>query len=124
MIRKHRGLLLVLVVLGLFLTPQVGKEEVVESSYLQTNLLQNPGFEEPYVGGVAQGWSPQHAEFNTNPKPPNCSDYYTAQPKWSPESASATLILDGARSQHIGNQFLEDPPRHRGGLAVAHSAPS
>ena len=105
MIRNKRGLLLVFVMLGVILNAQAGDVDEVESSYLQSNLLQNPSFEEPYSNGVAQGWGPQHADNNTNPKPDNCSDYYTALPKWSPELATGSLILDGGRSQHIGNQF-------------------
>lgn len=72
---------------------------------LQTNLLQNPGFEEPYSGGTAANWSPWHQEINTNPKPAGCGDYYLVQPKWSPELATGALINEGGRSQHVGNQF-------------------
>jgi hypothetical protein len=71
----------------------------------QTNLIQNPGFEEPYNGGTAQSWSPWHQGLNDNPKPAKCSDRYLVEPTWSPELASAGLIRDGARSQHVGNSF-------------------
>jgi hypothetical protein len=70
----------------------------------QTNILNNPSFEEPYNGGMAQAWSPWHQELNSNPKPENCSDRYSVQPSWSPEY-NGSIILDGGRSQHIGNQF-------------------
>jgi len=105
MTRIKRGLLLALVLVGVLFTSHANKVEAVEYSLLQTNLLQNPGFEEPYGNGVAQGWGPQHADQNSNPKPDNCSDYYTVLPKWSPELATGSLILEGGRSQHIGNQF-------------------
>jgi hypothetical protein len=72
---------------------------------LQTNLLSNPGFEEPYSRGTAQGWSPWHQGLNDNPKPANCSERYLVQPSWEPELASQSLILEGARSQHVGNNF-------------------
>ncbi|MGD2049618.1 MAG: hypothetical protein PVH03_08985 [Chloroflexota bacterium] len=72
---------------------------------LQANLLQNPGFEEPYSGGTAQNWSPWHQELNSNPKPDNCSDRYLVRPKWESELASGGLIMEGARSQHVGNNF-------------------
>jgi hypothetical protein len=102
--KKNILLLIVVFVLAIiFLSP--ADSEVAEGSVLQSNILQNPGYEEPYSNGVAQGWAPQHAEVNSNPKPAECSDYYTVKPKWSPELASAGLILDGGRSQHIGNQF-------------------
>jgi hypothetical protein len=71
----------------------------------QTNIVQNPGFEEPYSGGTAQSWSPWHQELNSNPKPANCSERYLVRPTWAPELASAGLILEGARSQHVGNSF-------------------
>ena len=105
MIRNKRGLLLALVLMGVFFTTQASKVEAKENNLLQTNLLQNSSFEEPYSNGVAQGWGPQHADQNSNPKPDNCSDYYTVLPKWSPELATGSLILEGGRSHHIGNQF-------------------
>lgn len=71
----------------------------------QSNLLSNPSFEEPYTGsGTAQNWSQWHQELNSNPKPENCSDRYSVLPKWSPEY-NGNIIFDGARSQHVGNQF-------------------
>ena len=70
----------------------------------QANLLQNPGFEEPYSGGIALSWSPWHQELNANPKPAECADYYLVRPSWSPEF-NAAIILEGIRAQHTGNQF-------------------
>lgn len=103
--RYIRGFLLALVMISLLFALEAGKAEAVENLHLQTNLLQNPSFEEPYSSGVAQGWGRQHEDYNSNPKPANCSDYYTVLPTWSPELATGSLILDGGRSQHIGNQF-------------------
>jgi hypothetical protein len=103
--RNLSGFLFTLLLLGLLFGLEAGKGEAVEYSFLQTNLVQNPGFEEPYSSGVAQGWGRQHEDYNSNPKPANCGDYYTVLPSWSPELATGSLILDGARSQHIGNQF-------------------
>lgn len=101
-----RGVLLAVLLIGLSFLLASGKvEPVVASSLYQTNLVQNPSFEEPYANGVAQGWGRQHEEYNSNPKPADCGDYYTVLPSWSPELATGALILDGGRSQHIGNQF-------------------
>ena len=75
------------------------------------NLLQNPSFEEPYSAGAAQGWARWHQEMNSNPKPEGCSADYRVMPKWNGEMNPA-LILDGARSQQVGNQW--DP--WRGGV--------
>jgi hypothetical protein len=79
-------------------------EPTAAAPAMQTNLLNNPSFEEPYSGGTAQNWSPWHQELNSNPKPENCSDRYSVQPKWSPEY-NGSIIRDGGRSQHVGNQF-------------------
>ncbi|MCI0579225.1 MAG: hypothetical protein L0332_19220 [Chloroflexi bacterium] len=70
----------------------------------QANLLTNSSLDEPYSGGLASGWQAWHEVLNANPKPENCSAYYTVLPKWSPELNEA-LIRDGNRSQHVGNQF-------------------
>ncbi len=103
--RTIKGVLLALLLAGLVSVLSSSDFEVVTASALQTNLVQNPSFEEPYSNGVAQGWGRQHEDFNSNPKPENCADYYTVLPSWSPELATGALILDGGRSQHIGNQF-------------------
>jgi hypothetical protein len=100
-----KGVVLALLLSGLALSLVPIDVEAASTSLLQSNLLQNPSLEEPYSGGVAQGWNPQHEDFNSNPKPENCSDYYTVRPIWSPEMATGALILDGGRAQHIGNQF-------------------
>jgi hypothetical protein len=79
-------------------------EPVSAAPAMQTGL-QNPGFEEPYINGVAQGWAPWHQELNSNPKPDECSEGYSVRPKWSAETATSGLINSGGRSQHVGNQF-------------------
>ncbi len=79
-------------------------EPTAAAPAMQSNLLNNPSFEEPYNSGTAQNWSPWHQELNSNPKPENCGDAYSVRPTWSPEY-SGSIILDGGRSQHIGNQF-------------------
>lgn len=104
-INRHRLLAAaLLLLLALMLT--VGEQgDAAAAPNLQANLLQNPSFEEPYSGGAAQGWGRWHQEINSNPKPENCSARYAVLPKWEPELASGSLIRDGGRSQHIGNNF-------------------
>jgi hypothetical protein len=72
----------------------------------QANLT-NPSFEEPYsADGAPQGWGRWHEDSGT--KKDCATERYVFMPKWSGEQNTA-LILDGARSAHIGNQF--DPWR-------------
>jgi hypothetical protein len=93
----------IVVIIGFSHNP-VNRQPSAEAA-LQSNIIQNPGFEEPYSNGVAQNWAPQHNNFNADPKPQDCNDSYAVQPTWTGELASAALILEGARSQKIGNQF-------------------
>ena len=67
----------------------------------QTNLLTNPGFEEPYSNGYANGWAGWHKEVT---KVPDCTAYYAVRPKWGLE-LNSDLIHGGQRSQAVGNQF-------------------
>ena len=68
----------------------------------QTNLLNNPSFEEPYVNGAAQGWGRWHEDSGEKK---DCNTLrYVVQPSWGSEFNTA-LILDGSRSQQVGNQF-------------------
>jgi hypothetical protein len=100
-----RTLLTFLLLLGLGLLIRPGQQKTVDAAPLgQTNLLNNPGLEEPYSNGAAQGWARWHQELNSNPKPANCSERYMVLPSWSPEFNGA-FILEGARSEHVGNQF-------------------
>jgi len=95
---------LLLLLTLLVLAVRYGTEPTAAAPAMQTNILNNPSFEEPY-NGTAQGWAPWHQELNSNPKPDNCSDRYAVRPaSWSPEY-NGSIILDGQRSQHVGNQF-------------------
>ncbi len=95
-----------LVVLLVLVAPGKATAEPPAVPAYQANLLQNPGFEEPYSAeGAAANWARWHQELNSNPKPEGCSDYYLVLPKWGPESASSALIYEGVRAQHIGNEW-------------------
>lgn len=68
----------------------------------QTNLLQNPGFEQPFdSGGAAANWARWHEETGGSTA---CAEPWAGRPIWSQE-ANSPLIHGGATSQHIGNQF-------------------
>ncbi len=94
---KKTALILILAGLTLFLfAHQQG------TALAQSNLLNNPSFEEPYNNGVAQGWAAWHED--SNQKKDCNTERYVVRPKWAPEF-NPDLILDGARSMHVGNQF-------------------
>ncbi|MDJ0756496.1 MAG: carbohydrate binding domain-containing protein [Ardenticatenaceae bacterium] len=76
-----------------------GQQQMAEA---QSNLVNNPSFEDPYNSGVASAWAPWHED--SNEKKDCNSERYVVQPKWSPE-LNPSLVLDGARSMHVGNQF-------------------
>jgi len=102
-IRRILPTMMLLFLVNFFASGQPGLVEAAPLS--QANLLQNPGFEEPYSGGAAAAWYPWHEEYNTSPKPENCNDRYSVLPSWSAELATPSLILEGGRSQHVGNQW-------------------
>lgn len=66
------------------------------------NLLQNAGFEQPFVDGTAEGWSTWASE--TEKQDDTCLDGYHYLPKWNMETAG-DLIVGGASSQYIGNNW-------------------
>lgn len=71
----------------------------------QTNLLQNPGFEQPYNSdGAANGWVRWHRNSSED-QFTDCTNGYNKRPNWSAELASAELIHAGGTSQHVGNQW-------------------
>ncbi len=67
-----------------------------------TNLLQNPGFEQPFSGGSANGW--QRWNMSTERQDTECLVAYHYQPKWNVET-NAAFVRDGAASQYIGNNW-------------------
>ena len=89
----------ILILAGLALVLFAGRQEVAQA---QTNIINNPSFEEPYNNGLAQSWAPWHED--SNQKKDCNTERYVVQPKWAPEY-NPDLILDGARSMHVGNQF-------------------
>jgi hypothetical protein len=68
-----------------------------------TNLLQNPGFEQPFVDGAAQNWSRWFRE--TEKQSEDCTVAYHFRPKWNIQPASTDLVRQGSASQYIGNNW-------------------
>ncbi|MBK8985666.1 MAG: hypothetical protein IPM39_06235 [Chloroflexi bacterium] len=72
----------------------------------QTNLLRNPGFEQPFgADGNAVDWNRWH-QNSTEAQLANrdCTAGYYVLPKWGAETNSA-LIHSGGASQQVGNMF-------------------
>jgi hypothetical protein len=94
----------VLFLLALLWAVAAGRPGIAQA---QTNLLKNPSFEDPYSSnGEATNWGRWHEDSGA--KKDCATERYVVLPKWGSEQNSA-LILDGSRSQHIGNQY--DPFR-------------
>lgn len=73
---------------------------LVVPTYAQTgNRLNNGGLEGPFNNGVANGWAPWHHEQGKL-----ACGTSRVLPAWFEESNSA-LILQGSRSQGVGNRF-------------------
>ncbi len=68
----------------------------------QDNLLQNPGFEQPFSGGAAGNW--QKWSQSTPRSDDACLVAYHVLPKWNVETA-AGFVREGAASQYIGNNW-------------------
>ena len=66
------------------------------------NLLQNPGFEQPFSSGAAGNW--QTWNKATPRSDDECLVAYHVAPKWNVETA-AGFVRAGAASQYIGNNW-------------------
>lgn len=98
---KRTSLLVLIFTLFLLMVAQAAPGYALPAAQ-GTNLLQNPGFEQPYSGGVANGW--QRWNLETPKQDQECLVAYHFTPKWNVETGSA-LIRDGAASQYIGNNW-------------------
>ncbi len=76
---------------------------------LQTNLLANPGFEQPYADGgkQANSWG---RWFEDTGKPGGGSLDYAVGPEFSAE-VNPAIVRSGSAAQHIGNRY---DPWHAG----------
>lgn len=90
-------LLITLLVVGLRAAP--GRAAPAQQG---ANLLQNPGFEQPFSGGAAGNW--QKWNKITPRSDDDCLVAYHVAPKWNVETA-AGFVRAGAASQYIGNNW-------------------
>jgi hypothetical protein len=70
----------------------------------QTNLLQNPGFEQPFSSGTADKWQRWSRDDPANAKDAACLNGYHFRPKWNVET-NGSLVHGGSASQYIGNNW-------------------
>lgn len=90
-------------VAGMVLLLLVSKGMATAAPAQQTNLLQNPGFEQPFVNGAAQNWNRWFRQ--TEKSSDDCTVAYHYEPKWNIQPASPNLVQQGSASQYIGNNW-------------------
>jgi hypothetical protein len=73
-----------------------------EPQQQEGNLLQNGGFEQPFVNGTAQGWTAW--SLQTEKEADDCTDGYHYLPKWNLETGGG-FVNGGVTSQYIGNNW-------------------
>lgn len=98
---KKLGFLILIVGLGA-LTGGIARVSMAAPPAQGQNLLQNPGFEQPFSGGVAQGWIGWNKA--TEKQDDACLVAYHYQPKWNLET-TGTFVREGASSQYVGNNW-------------------
>ncbi len=97
---KSRILSMVLLLLALLIIAAPGEAAPAQ----QTNLLKNPGFEQPYNGdGAATDWV-RWDQVSSADQFGDCTNGYMKSPKWFAETNTA-LVHSGSASQHVGNQW-------------------
>ncbi len=97
--------LVLLLMLAVMLLAPAGLPQAAAAPAQQAGALTNASFEDPFAtDGVAQGWARWHEDTGAASKPAECAGRYAFRPQWSREGNSS-IILNGAASQHIGNQF-------------------
>lgn len=92
-----------LVLLILILPALIGASHIAAAPQTQSgNLLQNPGFEQPFSSGVAGNWQ---RWFRSTPRQDSeCLVAYHFEPKWNVETTGG-LVREGGSSQYVGNNW-------------------
>lgn len=98
--KKRFAYLLVLIPVFLFIVAAPAAAEPTQ----QENLLKNPGFENPYENGAAQGWVRWHRESSAD-QFGDCTNGYRKKPGWNPEYNLTQYIREGSASQLVGNNW-------------------
>ncbi len=96
---KKTALFLLVTLLTLLVWAAPGRAAPAQQG---ANLLQNPGFEQPFSGGAAGSW--QKWNKTTARSDDACLVAYHVLPKWNVETA-AGFVRAGAASQYIGNNW-------------------
>ncbi|NCF64629.1 MAG: hypothetical protein GWP61_01560 [Chloroflexi bacterium] len=99
---RHLTIPFLLLLLSVFLIGGMQNQAAAAPARQGTNLLSNSGFEQPYVNGVAENWSPWHIE--TEKTSEGCESGYHYRPKWNMETGGSN-VADGVASQYIGNNW-------------------
>jgi hypothetical protein len=99
----YHALLAILLLFLLTLAAAHPPPAVAAPAQQGTNLLQNPGFEQPFVDGAAQNWTRWFRE--TEKQSEDCTIAYHFRPKWNIQPASTDLVRQGSASQYIGNNW-------------------
>ena len=92
--------LLLTLILGLLVL--VGARAQAAPAAQESNLLQNPSFEQPFSGGAAQNWQRWHR--STPRTDQECLVAYHFEPRWNVETSSG-FVRDGGSSQYVGNNW-------------------
>jgi hypothetical protein len=95
------ALMLLLVVISLSFPGPQGTL-FAEPQQQDGNLLQNGGFEQPFMNGTAQGWTAW--SLQTEKQADDCTDGYHYLPKWNMETGGG-FVSGGVTSQYIGNNW-------------------
>jgi hypothetical protein len=98
MMKKTLLLPFLILILGLLLAGGRAQSTIAQGS----NLLQNPGLEQPFGNGVAQNWQRWHR--STPRTGEECLVAYHYEPKWVPETNSA-FVHSGSAAQLVGNAW-------------------
>jgi hypothetical protein len=98
--KRYLVMPVLLVVLAAISPPYRGLH--AESQQQEGNLLQNSGFEQPFVNGTAEGWVTW--ALQTEKESDDCTDGYHYLPKWNMETGG-DFVAGGVTSQYIGNNW-------------------
>ena len=98
--KRYLILPVLLIVLVVISPPHRGLH--AEPPQQEGNLLQNGGFEQPFVNGTAEGWTAW--SLQTEKKTDDCAEGYHYLPKWNLETGG-DLVAGGVTSQYIGNNW-------------------
>jgi hypothetical protein len=111
-----RLVLSLILLVGILLAAHPVEPAVAAPAAQGGNLLQSPGFESSFSGGVTQPWAKWHEERECKER----DDYnYACRPEWYPEQNSA-LVHSGWQAQGIGVRYT---PWHGGVMQTVNVAP-